>query len=196
GMGAYSPAPVVDDKLFKEIIKKIIEPAVKGMKKRGTPHKGVLYAGVMITKDGPSLLEFNVRFGDPETQAIVPRMDFDLLELIEASIKGSIKMANLKWSQKACVCVVMASGGYPGKYEKHTEIKNIEKASKLKDVLIFHAGTKLNSKLVTDGGRVLNVVGLGENIKDAVDKAYSGCELIDFAKKHYRKDIGYRALAR
>jgi len=186
----------VDDKLFKQVVTNIIEPAVRGMKKRGTPHKGVLYAGIMITKKGPSLLEFNVRFGDPETQAILPRMDSDLLDLIEASINGTLKNYSLKWNNKFSVCIVMASGGYPGEYEKYVEISGIDEALKLKDILIFHAGTKLSPKLVTTGGRVLNVVGLGNTIKDAIDSAYRGCKLIEFKKKYYRKDIGYRALNR
>ena len=201
GMGAYSPAPVVTDEIFTDTISGIVKPAINGMKKRGIPYRGVLYAGIMITNEGPKLLEFNVRFGDPETQAILPRLDSDLLELIELSMEGSLKDYSLKWKRKSCVCVVMASGGYPEKYEKGKEISGIEKALELKDTLVFHAGTRLAentsstgaARVLTSGGRVLNVVGLGENIKKAIDEAYKACSVIKFEDMHYRKDIGHRA---
>jgi len=195
GMGAYSPAPIVTDQVFNATLSKIIKPAIDGMRERGVPHKGVLYAGVMITKEGPKLLEFNVRFGDPETQAILPRLNSDLLELIELSIDGALKNRNFNWSKKDCVCVVMASGGYPGKYEKGKEISGLENAEELKDILIFHAGTEFKKeKIITTGGRVLNVVGLGDGIKDAIDKTYDACKAISFDSMHYRKDIGKKAL--
>jgi len=194
GMGAYSPAPVVTDEIFKGTISKIINPAIEGMKKRGTTVSGVLYAGIMITNDGPKLLEFNVRFGDPETQAILPRLDSDFLELLEAAADGSIKEHTLKWNKKSCVSVVMASGGYPGQYVKGKAIFGIEKAESMKDVLVFHSGTK--SPLVTDGGRVLNVVAFGENIEKAIEKAYKACAVIKFEGAHYRRDIGFRAIGR
>ena len=202
GMGAYSPAPVVTDEVFNNAISRIINPAINGMKKRGIPCKGVLYAGIMITDENPKLLEFNVRFGDPETQAILPRLNSDLLELIELSMEGSLKNYSLKWKSEDCVCVVMASGGYPGKYEKGKEISGIEKALELEDTLVFHAGTKLAKKICpasevgqvfTNGGRVLNVVALGEGIKNAIDKAYKACGVIKFGNMHYRNDIGHRA---
>ena len=197
GMGAYSPAPVVTDKVFNDTVSKIIKPAISGMKRKGITFKGVLYAGVMVTKSGPKLLEFNARFGDPETQAIFPRLDSDLLELMNLSIDGSLKNYELKWSKKACVCVVMASGGYPGKYEKGKEIHGLERAGGLNDAFVFHAGTRLeNDKILTDGGRVLNVIGLGDGIRKAIDKAYEACGVIKFDGMHYRKDIGYRALER
>ncbi|UCD55320.1 MAG: phosphoribosylamine--glycine ligase [Candidatus Omnitrophota bacterium] len=194
GMGAYSPAPAVTGEVFNNTISRIIKPAINGMKKRGIPYKGVLYAGIMITNENPKLLEFNVRFGDPETQAILPRLNSDLLELIELSMEGSLGNYNLKWKKEACVCVVMASGGYPGKYEKGKEISGIEKALELEDTLIFHAGTRLANGLLTNGGRVLNVVALGENIKNAIDKVYKACGMIKFENMHYRKDIGHSAL--
>ena len=195
GMGAYSPAPVVTDKVFNDTISQIIEPTIKGMKKRGILFKGILYAGIMIKNEESKLLEFNVRMGDPETEAILPRLTSDIVELMELAMQGSLKDYTLTWDERACVSVVMASGGYPGKYEKEKEITGIEKALKLKDVIIFHAGTKLeNEKILTNGGRVLNVVGLGSDIKSAVEKAYEACNLIKFDGAHYRRDIGYRAL--
>lgn len=208
GMGAYSPAPVVTDDVFSATISRIIKPTISGMKKRGTPLKGVLYAGIMLTKEGPKLLEFNVRFGDPETQAILARLESDFLDLIIATIEGALKNYTLKWDKRNSVCVVMVAGGYPGKYEKGKEISGIEKAEKMKDVLIFHAGTTHDiakerpcpsfavKKVFTAGGRVLNVVALGDNIKSAIDKAYKACEAIGFDGAYYRRDIAYRALER
>ncbi|MCQ9207217.1 MAG: phosphoribosylamine--glycine ligase [Omnitrophica bacterium] len=195
GMGAYSPTPLVTDKIFEETVVKIIKPAILGMKERGTPCCGVLYAGIMITQDGPKLLEFNVRFGDPETQAILPRLNSDLLELIEACEVGALKNYSLKWDKRTAVCAVMASGGYPGKYEKGKEISGIEKAALPEDVLVFHAGTKAaGKKILTSGGRVLNVVALGDGIRETADKVYRACKTIKFDGAHYRKDIGRRAL--
>ena len=195
GMGAYSPAPVVTGKIFEETVSRIIKPAILGMKERGAPCCGVLYAGIMITQDGPKLLEFNVRFGDPETQAILPRLNSDLLGLIEAAEAGALKNYGLRWDKRIAVCAVMASGGYPGKYEKGKEISGIEKAARLEDVLVFHAGTKaFGEKVLTSGGRVLNVVALGDGVKEAADKVYRACKTIKFAGAHYRRDIGHRAL--
>jgi phosphoribosylamine--glycine ligase len=197
GMGAYSPAPAVTDKIFNDTISRIIKPAIAGMKKRGAPFKGVLYAGIMIADNEPKLLEFNVRFGDPETQAILPRLNSDLLELIELSMEGGLSKHSLKWDKKACASVVMASGGYPGKYEKGKEISGIGKALETEDVLVFHAGTtREDGKLLTNGGRVLNVIGSGDGIKNAVDKAYDACSKISFEGAHYRRDIGHRAIKR
>lgn len=197
GMGAYSPAPAVTDGIFSETTSRIIKPAISGMKEKGTPCKGVLYAGIMITKDGPKLLEFNARFGDPETQAILPRLNSDFPELIERSVDGSLKGHSLTWDERICVCVVVASGGYPGKYEKGREIFGIEKALELEDTLIFHAGTRTEGcRILTSGGRVLNVVALGEDVKVATCKAYRACGAIKFDGMHYRKDIARRALNR
>ncbi|MGB2706346.1 MAG: phosphoribosylamine--glycine ligase [Candidatus Omnitrophota bacterium] len=194
GMGAYSPAPLVTDEIFDKTISKIIMPAIRGMKKKGTPHKGVLYAGIMISDGEPKLLEFNVRLGDPETQVVLPRLNSRLLELIESATDGSLKDYSLNWSGKSCVCVVMASGGYPGKYEKGKEISGIEKALELEDTIVFHAGTTYGDRILTNGGRVLNVVALGEDLKEAIDKAYKACSVIKFEGVHYRKDIGHKAL--
>ena len=199
GMGAYSPAPVVTDEVFNATISQIIKPAILGMAKKNTPCKGVVYAGIMITKDGPKLLEFNARFGDPETQAILPRLKSDLLDLIERAMQGRLKGYSLEWNEKTCICVVMASGGYPGKYEKGKEIFGIEKARIIKDVLIFHSGTRCGPQKIrffTNGGRVLNIAALGEAVEEAIYKAYKACSVIKFEGAHYRNDIGYRALER
>ncbi|MFQ5952023.1 MAG: phosphoribosylamine--glycine ligase [Candidatus Omnitrophota bacterium] len=196
GMGAYSPAPVVDKELFKEVIETIVRPTIDGLRSEGVPYKGVLYAGIMITDSGPKVLEYNVRFGDPETQAILPRMKTDLAELLLAAANGDLSGKSLEWDERECVCVVLASGGYPGSYEKGKRITGIE-AAREEGALVFHAGTRLeDDSLVTSGGRVLNVVGLGEDIKDAVSNTYKAVEKIHFDGMHYRKDIGYRAIAR
>jgi phosphoribosylamine--glycine ligase len=197
GMGAYSPAPVVTPEIEKEILEKIMKPAIEAMKKEGRPYKGVLYAGLMITKQGPKVVEFNCRFGDPEVQALLPRLDSDLAEILEACIDGNLSEKEVKWSEKACCCVVMASGGYPGKYEKGKEISGLEKAGELADTVVFHAGTKLaGEKVLTDGGRVLGVTALGGSIKESIDKAYKAVSLIGFEGAFYRKDIGQKALQR
>ena len=204
GMGAYSPAPVVITELFKEILDKIIYRTIDGLAREGIDYKGVLYAGIMITKDGPKTLEFNVRFGDPETQAIFPRLKSDLLEVMLATAEGKLskvtKAGGLHWDNRSCVCVVCASKGYPGEYEKGKEIFGLDEAAKMEDVIVFHAGTKevkaQNSKIktVTNGGRVLGVTGLGANIKEAIDKTYQAMGKIHFEGMQYRRDIGKKAI--
>jgi len=195
GMGAYSPAPAVTDEIFDITISKIIMPAINAMRKRGAPTRGVLYAGIMISNGEPKLLEFNVRFGDPETQAILPRLNSDLLELLDLAAGNSLENYNLDWSEKSCISVVMASGGYPGKYEKGKEISGIEKALELEDVLVFHSGTEYaDNRIVTSGGRVLNVAALGDGLKEAINRAYRACKLIKFEGMQYRRDIGGKAL--
>jgi phosphoribosylamine--glycine ligase len=206
GMGAYSPAPAVSDKIFKEIMDKIIFRTIDGLVREGIDYRGVLYAGIMLTKDGPKALEFNVRFGDPETEAILPRLNSDLLEVMlavsEAKLNNVVKTGGLKWDARACACVVCASGGYPGNYEKDKEILGLDEAARIKDVVIFHCGTKAphatgstpHVKYLTNGGRVLGVTGLGETIKEAVDKTYQAVEKINFEGMHYRKDIAKRAI--
>ena len=206
GMGAYSPAPVVTEEMHKRIMNEIINPFIAGLAKENKFYKGVLYAGIMITKDGPKVLEFNVRFGDPETQAILPRLKTDLVELCFASIEDRIDEIKLEWKNKASVCVVLASGGYPGDYKKGFEISGLEDAlwEGGQDTYIFHAGTKGSQvtghrsqvTYVTDGGRVLNVVSLGDNIRQAMDKVYKAVSKIKFEGMHYRKDIAHRALER
>jgi len=198
GMGAYSPAPVVTPEIFKEILEKIVYRTIDGLMKEGIQYKGVLYAGVMLTKDGPKTLEFNVRFGDPETQAILPRLKSDLLEVMLAISEeklNKVSKTGLSWEIQACVCVVLTSGGYPGEYKKGKEILGLDETDKMKDIVVFHAGTKkLSAKYVTNGGRVLGVTGLGNTIKDAIDKTYQAVGKINFDGIHYRKDIGKKAL--
>lgn len=195
GMGAYSPAPVVTEEVLQECISVIIRPAISGMKKRGTPYKGVLYAGIMVTESGPNLLEFNVRFGDPEIQAILPRMKSDLVELVEYCMYRNLNGYTIPWREEVCVCVVMASSGYPGRYQKGKRIYGIEKAQSLGDVVVFHAGTeKEDGDILTNGGRVLNVVALGDTIEKAIEKVYKGVKCITFEGAYYRKDIAQKAL--
>jgi phosphoribosylamine--glycine ligase len=195
GMGAYSPAPVVTGPMMDTIMEKIIKPTVSAMDSEGSRYAGVLYAGVMVTAEGPKVLEFNCRFGDPETQAILPRLKSDIIELMEASIDDEIDMVSLDWDERPCVSVVISSGGYPGEYETGYEIDGLEALEKAKDVCVFHAGTKsADGRIVTSGGRVLNVTALGYDIKDAIDKCYNAVNLIEFEGMHFRRDIGHRAL--
>ncbi|MFA5008552.1 MAG: phosphoribosylamine--glycine ligase [Candidatus Omnitrophota bacterium] len=205
GMGAYSPAPVVTEKVFKEISEKIITRTIKGLAKEGLEYRGVLYTGIMLTKNGPKALEFNVRFGDPETQAIIPRLSSDLLEGVLACSCGALgkfaKSGGFKWDNRACVSVVCASGGYPGEFQKDKPIFGLDEAKAMKDIIVFHAGTKRlpqstqsASKFVTSGGRVLGVTGLGNTIKEAIEKAYKAVNKISFEGMQYRKDIGNKAL--
>ena len=197
GMGAYSPAPVVTAELQQEIMEKVMKPAVEGMAKEGTPYVGVLYAGIMVTEKGPKVLEFNARFGDPETQVILPRLDSDLVEIMLACADGKLAEQEVNWKEDACTCIVIASGGYPENYEKGKEISGLEDAAKMPGAFVFHAGTKIaDGKTVTSGGRVLGVTALGKTINDSIEKAYAAASKISFEKMHYRKDIGYRALAR
>jgi len=196
GMGAYSPAPVVDDELFKQITDTIVIPTIKGLKEEGILYKGVLYVGVMVTSSGPQVLEFNVRFGDPETQAILPRLKSDLAELLLAAAEGDVSGIELEWDGRECVCVVMASGGYPASYEKGKEISGIAEAE-AEGAIVFHAGTHArNGNVVTSGGRVLGVSGMGQDIKEAIDNTYRAVGKIHFDNMHYRKDIAYRAIER
>ena len=197
GMGAYSPAPVVSEEMMKAVMKDIIRPAIDGLSKEGIKYTGALYAGLMIDGSGPKLLEFNCRFGDPETQAILPRLKSDFVELIEASVDDEIDIVSLQWDERPCVSVVISSGGYPGEYKTGFEIEGLDALEKMKDVHIFHAGTKISGeKTVTAGGRVLNVTALGSDIKDAIDRCYNAVNLIEFEGMHFRRDIGYRALNR
>ena len=199
GMGAYSPAPIVTRPVFQEILEKIVYRTIDGLMKEGITYKGVLYAGVMLTPEGPKALEFNVRFGDPETQAILPRLKSDLLEVMMATsnqtLSKIVKSGGLQWDNRACACVVCASGGYPGGYQKDKEISGLENAAKINDAMVFHSGTRLEAgKCLTAGGRVLGVTGLGRTIKDAVNKAYQTVDKINFEGMHFRKDIGAKAI--
>ncbi len=197
GMGAYSPAPIVTSKLYEKIMDCIMIPAVKGMAKKGIIYKGVLYAGIIIRDGEPFVLEFNCRFGDPEIQPILMLMKSDLMPVIKAVIKGRLSRINISWHDKASVCIIAASSGYPGIYEKEKEIHGLERISTLKDVAVFHAGTKKEKgKILTNGGRVFGITALGSNLKEAVNKAYKVIEQIEFEGIYYRKDIGKKGLRR
>ncbi len=198
GMGAYSPAPLMTEDLLDEIIESVLVPTVHAMNNCGKRFKGVLYAGLMITKSGPKVLEYNVRFGDPETQPIMMRLDTDILDLLEAVCDGKLKDMDIEWKDEAAVCVVMASGGYPGKYKKDIEITGLGNVSEAADkAVVFHAGTKEKSnKVVTAGGRVLGVTALGTDIPQAIENAYAAVKKIHFDGAHFRNDIGKKALKR
>ena len=197
GMGAYSPAPVVTDAMMDQITRDILVPVVDGMNRNGTPYKGILYAGIMITAGGPRVLEFNVRFGDPETQPILMRLKSDLLEVCLAVCEGKLDKVSLEWDRRPAVCVVMASGGYPGDYEKGKKITGLNEADRMKDVVVFHAGTaKQNGDIVTNGGRVLGVTALGETVAEAKARAYEAVGKIEFDGAYYRSDIADKAIKR
>jgi len=173
----------------------IIKPTIQGMSSDGTPFKGVLYVGVMLCEDGPYVLEYNVRFGDPETQSILPRMKNDLVEVMLASCDGGIDKIKLEWENKVCVCVVMSSGGYPGKYQKGKEINGLDLVKTKTDVVVFHAGTKKeDEKYYTTSGRVLGVTAMGRGIEEAISNVYDAVELIKFDRCFFRRDIGAKAL--
>ena len=196
GMGAYAPAPVMTPELSERVMEEILKPTIEGMKKEGRPYKGCLYAGLMITAKGPKVVEFNARFGDPETQVVLPLLKSDLVEVMLACVDGKLAETKIEWSDEAAVSVVMASGGYPGDYEKGKAIQGVKDAEAA-GTLVFHAGTaEKDGGLVTAGGRVLNVVGVAKNIPEAVKKSYAGVEKISFEGMHYRKDIAHRALER
>lgn len=194
GMGAYAPAVQVDADMLQQIRQRILEPAIKGMALEDRPYRGVLYAGLMITRQGPKVIEFNCRFGDPETQVILPLVDGDIVPLLYGCSQGKLEQQTINFKNKFAVCVVMASGGYPGKYEKGKEIIGLERNFGT-DVIIFHAGTKLaNGKILTNGGRVLGITALGNDVAEAIKRAYTAVGKITFDGAYYRKDIGYKAL--
>ena len=196
GMGAYSPAPIATQALKDQIRARITLPLVEALAEAGAPYKGVLFAGIMVTKDGPKLLEVNCRFGDPETQVLIPRLKSDLLPALIASRDGALKTVSLRWHDEAALCVVMASRGYPGAYRKGSVIRGLEVAAETPGVTIFHAGTKRreDGALIAEGGRVLNVVGKGATVKAAQDAAYAAIAKIDWPGGFCRKDIGWRAI--
>ena len=195
GMGAYSPAPVITEDMMTRITREILVPTVDAMNRNGTPFKGVLYAGLMITSGGPRVLEFNVRFGDPETQPILMRLQSDLLEVFLAVCDGGLEDVFLKWDPRPAVCVVMASGGYPDDYEKGKVITGLKEAEELGDVVVFHAGTEQrNGDVVTNGGRVLGVTALGTNVAAAKARAYEAVGRIQFEGAYYRRDIADKAI--
>jgi phosphoribosylamine--glycine ligase len=198
GMGAYSPAPVMTPELIERTMAEIIRPTVAEMARRGTPFKGVLFAGLMITADGPKLIEYNVRFGDPEAQVLMPRLKSDLLPALLASVDGVLDRFDLRWYDTAALTVVLAANGYPGTPEKGTEIKGIEAASATEGVTIFHAGTTRDDagRILANGGRVLNVTAVGDTVGQARDRAYEAVSRIDWPDGFCRSDIGWRAIAR
>lgn len=197
GMGAYSPAPVVTREVQARIEREVLVPTVHAMNAEECPYRGVLYAGLMITRNGPKVLEFNVRFGDPETQPILVRLKSDLLDVLVAVTKGDLDKVTLEWEARPAVCVVMASGGYPGSYEKGKEITGLDEVARMKDVVVFHAGTaEKDGHVTTNGGRVLGVTALGKSVGDAKQRAYEAVKLIHFEGAHYRTDIADKAVTR
>ena len=197
GMGAYSPAPVVTPGLAERVMKEIMIPTVRGMRQEGKPYKGVLYAGLMIDEYSPRVLEFNVRFGDPEAQPILMRLEGDLVDIMLAASEGTLRADMVRWKPDAAVCVVAAARGYPGSYEKGFPITGLEEAAEEENTMVFHAGTAdRGPQIVTNGGRVLGVTALGRDVAEAIGRAYRGMSKIRFDGIHYRKDIGARALTR
>jgi phosphoribosylamine---glycine ligase len=195
GMGAYSPTPTIRDE-WRGRIDEVFERTLAGLRGEGIEFRGVLYAGFMVTADGPQVLEFNARFGDPETQVVLPRMDFDLVDACLATAEGRLDQMELKWKKEAAVCIVLAAGGYPGDYARGKVITGLKGAGELANVAVFHAGTKPGSDgaVVTDGGRVLGVTAWGDGIAGAVDRAYEAVAKIHFDGMQYRRDIAARAL--
>ena len=197
GMGTYAPAPVMTDVLRLKATERVLKPVVAAMAEEGTPYQGCLYAGLMINGDSVKVVEFNCRFGDPETQVILPLLDGDLADIMLACATGTLDEVEVAWHDKAAVCVVMASGGYPGKYENGKEITGLAEANADEATVVFHAGTKaVDGKIVTAGGRVLGVTSVDKNIRDARDRAYAAVEKVKFDQVFYRKDIAWRALKR
>ena len=195
GMGAYSPAPCVTPDLLTVVQARVLAPVVAELKARGIVYKGILYAGVMLTKNGPKVLEFNCRFGDPETQAILPCLKTSLAKIMLACDKGELAKCEVEWEPTSCVCIVMVSGGYPGKYEKGASINGLKNAAEIKNVVVFHAGAEYDGdRVVTSGGRVLGVTATGDTLEDAVRQAYQGVLKITFSNAYYRSDIAHRAL--
>jgi phosphoribosylamine--glycine ligase len=195
GMGAYAPAPICSPELLRQIEETILKPTLAGLRAEGSPYVGVLYAGLMLTRQGPKALEFNCRFGDPEGQVILPLLETDLLTIIEHSLAGALSTLEVSWKDAAAATVVLASGGYPGVYETGKPISGVAEAAQLDGVIVFHAGTRLtgDSQLMTAGGRVLNVTGVGPTLPEALERAYAGVSLIQFEGMHFRADIGAKA---
>ena len=191
GMGAFSPSNVYTEEMAEFCMNKIYRPTIEAMNKEGRTFKGVLYFGLIITEDGPKVLEYNARFGDPETQVVLPRLKSDLLDIIEAIIDERLHEIKIEWDNSACLCVIMASGGYPQNYRKGLKISGLNATQKEKDILVFHAGTKkADNEFFTNGGRVLGITALGQTLKEARDKAYRQVSAIHFDGAHYRRDIG------
>ena len=197
GMGAYSPAPLVNDGIHQKIMDRVMNPMIRGMTKRGIPYQGILYAGLMIKDEEPMVLEFNCRFGDPEAQPILMRMTDDLVPVIQSVMEKRLSEIRLSWSNDASVCVVASSAGYPGSYEKGKEVYGLDKVPNGSDLAVFHAGTKMEyGKVLTNGGRVLGVTALGKDLKHAVERAYDAMKQLWFEGIYYRKDIAQKGLHR
>jgi len=197
GMGAYSPAPVMTPALEARVMAEIIQPTLKAMAARGAPFKGVLYAGLMITADGPQLIEYNVRFGDPETQVLMPRLRSDLLPALIASADGVLGSFALRWKDDAALCIVMAARGYPGPIARGSQIRGLERACSLDDVVVFHAGTRRSEdRILANGGRVLGITATGRDVRAAAERAYEAVALVDWPEGFCRSDIGWRAMDR
>ncbi len=196
GMGCYSPVPAVPPEMYDRCIETLIKPAIAAMKAEGRTYTGTLYCGIMLTEKGPQVIEYNARFGDPETQVMLPLLETDLIEVIEASLEGRLDSLDVRCYNGCAVCVVLASGGYPGSYETGKPITGLEEAAAMDGVTVFHAGTKLvDGRIVTAGGRVLGVTGIGETFREARDRAYAGASKIKFENMHYRTDIGARVIS-
>lgn len=196
GMGAYSPAPILDEDMVEQVMRDIVRPTLDGMAREGCPFTGFLYAGLMLTADGPKLIEYNVRFGDPECQAVLPRLMTDLCQLLLGALDGQLGHMDLRWLPQQALCVVLAAEGYPGSYAKGTEIKGLDQLGDDPDLLVFHAGTKREGgRLLANGGRVLGVTGLGDTLQAARDRAYAAIGRIDWPQGFCRQDIGWRVLA-
>ncbi|WP_375674793.1 phosphoribosylamine--glycine ligase [Bartonella sp. CL100XZDX] len=197
GMGAYSPAPIMTKEIVNRTLKEIVEPALKSMKEMGAPFKGILFVGLMITQKGPELIEFNVRFGDPECQVLMMRLKDDILPIFLAAAQGKLENKPLRWSEKAALTVVMAANGYPDSPQKGTVIRNVDQVNSLPDVKVFQAGTVLrDGELIANGGRVLNITATGKTITHAQKRAYEAVDCIDWPEGFVRRDIGWRAVAR
>ncbi|HEY3188503.1 MAG TPA: phosphoribosylglycinamide synthetase C domain-containing protein, partial [Solirubrobacteraceae bacterium] len=193
GMGAYSPAPIVTPALHEQVVREVIEPVVRGLARQGVAYAGVLYAGLMIADGRAKVLEFNVRFGDPEAQVLLARLRSDLAELLERAAMRRLAGTTIEWDPRAAACVVLAAEGYPGAVERGRPIDGLDALRGWRDAVVFHAGTRrVDGRVVTDGGRVLGVTALGDTIADAVGAAYAGVDTIHFDGMHYRRDIGAR----
>jgi phosphoribosylamine--glycine ligase len=195
-MGAYSPAPIATPEVMTKVERDVLVPIVDALRNDGAPYRGLLYVGLMLTHAGPKVLEFNCRFGDPETQPVLMRLQSDLYDLLEATVEGRLERAEVRWNPKPAVCVVMASEGYPGSYEKGKVIEGLDAVAAMDDVYVFHAGTRLlDTQIVSSGGRVLGVTALGDTIADAKRRAYEAVNGIRFENAYFRRDIADKAIA-
>jgi phosphoribosylamine--glycine ligase len=193
GMGTFSPSRIYTEQLDKECMETIYKPTVAAMNSEGRTFKGIIYFGLMLTSNGMKVIEYNARFGDPETQVILPRLKTDLLEIFEACVEGRLDQIDIQWEDNAAVCVILASGGYPEQYQNGYEITGLDTVAGKEHMMVFHAGTKKqDGKIVTDGGRVLGVTGVGRNLDEAIKIAYEGVNIVNFDKKHFRTDIGIK----